>query len=126
MNALVNANLEKAGSLLADEYIGYGPASTDSTTRKMVLNTWKRNYMNQVNRKVGFVNNSFTVLQGNLKGDWVSTWGNYSCTISDKNIKVPFQYTARIAEGKIVTDRIYYDMSNVLQTLGYKFSGPFK
>ena len=124
VNSLTSGDLDKAKSLLADKYKGYGPAPVDSTTTEQMISTWKENYKTQTNRKVGFVTQTFRVLQGDLKGDWVSLWGNYSFTQNDKNVSFPFQYTARVTDGKIDTDRIYYDRMYILQTLGYKVTAP--
>lgn len=124
VNSLTSGDLDKAKSLLAGKYKGYGPAPVDSTTTEQMISTWKENYKTQTNRKVGFVTQTFRVLQGDLKGDWVSLWGNYSFTQNDKNVSFPFQYTARVTDGKIDTDRIYYDRMYILQTLGYKVTAP--
>ena len=61
---------------------------------------------------------------GDLKGNWVSLWGDYSFTQNGKDLKFPFQYTARVTKGKIDIDRIYYDRLYILQTLGYKVTPP--
>ena len=124
VNSLTSGDLEKAKSLLADKYQGYGPAPVDSTTTEQMISTWKENYKTQSNRKVGFVTQTFRVLSGNLKGDWVSLWGEYSFTQNGKNVSFPFQYTARVTDGKIDTDRIYYDRMYILQALGYKVTAP--
>ena len=124
VNSLTSGDLDKAKSLLADKYKGYGPAPVDSTTTEQMISTWKENYKTQSNRKVGFVTQTFRVLSGNLKGDWVSLWGDYSFTQNGKNVSFPFQYTARVSDGKIDTDRIYYDRMYILQALGYKVTPP--
>ena len=77
-----------------------------------------------MNRKVSFVTQTFKVLLGDLKGSWVSLWGNYSFTQGGKNVSFPFQYTARVSSGKIDTDRIYYDRMFIMQTLGFKVTPP--
>jgi len=66
------------------------------------------------------------VLSGNLKGEWVSVWGTYSFAQDGKNLSFPFQYTARVTDGKIDTDRVYYDRLYIFQTLGYKVTPPEK
>jgi len=126
LSSLASGDLEKAKSLLSEEFKGYGPAPTDSSTTEQTINSWKELYKTQTNRKVGFVTTTFRVLSGNLKGDWVSVWGNYSFTEDGKNISFPFQYTARVTEGKIDTDFTYYDRLYILETLGYKVTPPEK
>ena len=76
VNALVNNKLEEAGNLLAEKYIGYGPAVNDSVTKQKNIESWKEVHKIRTNQKVGFVSQTFRVLQGDLKGDWVSHWGS--------------------------------------------------
>lgn len=124
VNALVSGDLDKAKSLMADNYKGYGPAPTDSSTMEQTINGWQENYNRQSNRKVSFVTQTFKVTSGNLQGNWVSLWGDYSFTENGKDIKFPFQYTAHVTNGKIDSDRIYYDRLYIMQTLGYTVTPP--
>jgi ketosteroid isomerase-like protein len=124
LNSLVSGDPDKAKSLLAENYKGYGPGPADSTSTEQTINSWKENYKRQLNRKVEFMPVTFRVLSGNQKGDWVALWGNYSFTQEGKTVSFPFQYTARVADGKINLDLIYYDNMYILQTLGYKVTPP--
>lgn len=124
LNSLISGDLDKAKSLLAENFKGYGPAPTDSSTVEQTITNWKENYKKQLNRKVDFVTATFRVLSGIHEGDWVSLWGNYSFTQDGINISLPFQYTARVADGKITGDIVYYDNMYILQTLGYKVTPP--
>lgn len=124
VNALTAGDLDKAKSLLAPTYKGYGPSPLDSTTSEKTISSWKESNKIQLNRKVSFVSQTFRVLSGNLKGNWVSIWGDYSFTQDGKNVSFPYQYTARVTDGKIDIDRIYYDRMYILQTLGYKVTPP--
>ena len=126
LNSLTSGDLDKAKSLLTEKYMAYGPAPSDSSTAEQTLSSWKENYKIDSNRKVNFVTATFTVVSGNLKGEWVSVWGDYSFTQDAKNVSFPFQYTARVTNGKIDIDRIYYDKMYILQTLGYKVTPPEK
>jgi ketosteroid isomerase-like protein len=124
VNALTSGDLVKAKSLLADDYKGYGPAPTDTSTVEKTIINWQENYKTQSDRKIGFVTQTFRVLQGDLKGDWVSLWGDYTFTENGKTITFPLQYTARVTNGKIDTDRVYYDRLYILQSLGYTLTPP--
>ena len=124
VNTLVGGNTGKAKMLLADNYKGYGPSAVDSSTSEKVVSSWEQNYKIESNRKIGFVAETFRVKSGALKGNWVALWGNYSFTQNGKNATFPFQYTARVTNGKIDVDRIYYDRLFVLQTLGYSLIPP--
>ena len=124
LNSLVSGDLDKAKSLLSENFKGYGPSPTDSTTTEQTISSWKENYITQSNRQVSFMPATFRVLSGDPKGDWVTLWGDYSFTQDGKDISFPFQYTARVTDGKIDTDLIYYDRLHILETLGYKVTPP--
>ena len=124
VNALVSGDLDKVKSLAATTYIGRGPSRLDSANVEKTLANWKENYKTQANRKVTFVTQTFKVLSGNLKGNWVSLWGDYTFTQAGKTVTFPFQYTASVADGKIMGDRIYYDNLSIFQQFGYKLTPP--
>lgn len=124
VRSLTSGDLVKAKTLMTDNYRGYGPSPTDSSTSEQTITGWQQNYETQLNRKVSFITQTFRVKTGDLKGNWVSLWGDYSFTQNGKDLKFPFQYTARVTKGKIDTDRIYYDRLYILQTLGYKVTPP--
>ncbi len=123
-NALVSGDTNKVKSLLADNYIGRGPARMDSSTVAQRIKSWQGNYKTQTDRKTTFVTQTFQVLTGRLKGNWVSLWGDYTFTSLDKTVTLPYQYTARVADGKIQSDRIYYDALSIFTQLGYKLTPP--
>jgi ketosteroid isomerase-like protein len=124
VRSLASGDLVKAKTLLTDNYRGYGPSPTDSSTSEQTITGWQQNYKTQSNRKVNFITQTFRVKSGDLKGNWVSMWGDYSFTQNGKDVKFPFQYTARVIKGKIDIDRIYYDELYIIQTLGYKITPP--
>ena len=124
INALTDGKLDKAKMLMADNYKGYGPSPNDSTTSTKTISAWQENYKTQSNRKVNFITQTFRVKSGDLKGNWVSLWGSYSFTQNAKEVTFPLQYTARVTEGKIDMDRVYYDRLYILESLGYKITPP--
>lgn len=124
LNALVEGDIEKALTLLADEYTEVGPTVADTLNKEKVITGWEGNYLNHSNRKIEFANVTFRVLQGNPKGDWVTVWGTYSFTQQSKDINLVFQYTGKVTNGKIIAGVIYYDRLQVYQTLGYKLTPP--
>ncbi len=126
INALTSQDTVKAKSLLADGYLGYGPAPTDSSTAAQTIAIWQENYKTQSDIKFTSVSETFRVLQGDLKGDWVAVWGEYSFKQNGKKVTFPLQYTARVANGKINTDRVYYDRLYIVRALGYKLTPPDK
>ena len=123
-NALISGDTNKVKTLLADNYMGHGPAQKDSSTTAQTIKRWEQNYKTQTDRKTTFVTQTFKVLTGNLKGNWVSLWGDYTFTSLNKTVTLPYQYTARVADGKIQRDRIYYDALSIFTQLGYKLTPP--
>ncbi|HEY2581207.1 MAG TPA: hypothetical protein VGI43_05355 [Mucilaginibacter sp.] len=123
-NWIVAGDADKAKGLLAAGFKGYGPAPIDSVTADQEIAAWQENYKNTSNRKVDFVTETFRVLSGNLQGNWVSTWGDYTFTESGKTVKFPFQCTYHVTNGKIDISRIYYDRTYILMQLGYTLTPP--
>lgn len=127
LNALiVSADYTKAQSLVAPTYMGHGPALTDSANIEKTLKEWRTNDKTMRNRKISFVTQTFRVTVGPQKGDWVSLWGD--CAFTDvatgKTALFPIQYTAKVADGKILGDRVYFDNLAVIQQLGYTVVPP--
>jgi ketosteroid isomerase-like protein len=123
-NALVSGDLAKAKSLMSADYKGYGPAATDSVNFDQEIAAWQQNYKDQTDRKVGFVTVTFQVLSGNLKGNWVAIWGDYTFTESGKTITFPFHSSSLVVNGKVKENVIYYDRLAILQGLGYTIMPP--
>lgn len=126
-NALtVTGDQAKARSLVSANFMGRGPAAIDSANIDKTLKTWEANSKTMTNRKITFVTQTFRVLSGNLKGNWVSMWGDYTYTDmqTGKTVSFPLQYTASVADGKITGDRVYYDRLSILTQLGFKVTPP--
>lgn len=123
---LVTYDQAKARSLASPAYMGHGPAASDSATIDQALKVQEERNKTQVNRKANFVSQTFRVTSGAEKGDWVSQWGDYTFTDTrtGKTISFPYQYTAQVANGKIMRDRSYYDALAILVQLGYKVVPP--
>ncbi len=118
--------MAEAGNLLTEKYIGYGPAVNDSTSKQQTITDWTQVHKLRTNQKVSFVSQTFRVLQGDLQGDWVSHWGTYSFTQNEKDIELPYQFTARVTDGKIDSSRIYFDNLAIVEALGYEVTPPKK
>jgi ketosteroid isomerase-like protein len=65
------------------------------------------------------VSQTFRVIDGDLKGDWVSVWGTYTFTENGIEMNSPYQLTAMVANGKIVRSSIYYDRLAIREAMGY-------
>lgn len=123
-NWIVAGEIDKANSLLAGNFKGYGPGPADSANMEQATKQWQENYKMQSDRKVGFVAQTFYVKSGNLSGKWVSTWGEYTFTESGKTITLPYMCSYHITNGKIDMTRIYYDRLAIVTSLGYTLTAP--
>jgi ketosteroid isomerase-like protein len=122
--AIVSGDIPKVKTLLADKFKGYGPAPTDSASAEQMTKMWQENYKTQSDRKVNFVAQSFRVLSGDLQGNWVSVWGDYTFTSDGKTVQFPYQCTYHVTNGKIDSSRIYYDQLYIVQKLGFTLTPP--
>ncbi|HMG66228.1 MAG TPA: hypothetical protein VK588_01035 [Chitinophagaceae bacterium] len=123
---LVAGDVDKATSMLASNYRGYGPGPGDSSTVETVNQGWKQSDSVQLNRKNDFVSATFNVKSGDLAGHWVEMWGSYSFTENGKDVRFSYQYSAHLKNGKIDRDFLYYDKLYILTTLGYTLTPPAK
>ncbi|MBD2757714.1 nuclear transport factor 2 family protein [Spirosoma validum] len=122
----VTGEQDKARLLLSPSYVAHGSSWADSATIEQTMKNWQMAYKNQMNRKNEFSAHSFRILSGAMKGDWVGLWGTYSYTDvrTGKAISFPYQYTAKVVENKIVSDRTYFDQLPILTEVGFKILPP--
>lgn len=124
VNALMTEDLTKARSLMASNYMDYGPGYADSANADQVIKSWTENYKVEKNRKVSSLMQTFRVNSGPQKGDWVSIWLTYTATVNDKPIVMPLYAVLKLADGKVVWQRDYFDNMSVAKQLGYKVTPP--
>lgn len=116
---------DKMKSLLSEKAMMYGPSPVDSSTgEKYVQSFIEGAFKTSTNRKTNSLQQTFKVTQGNLAGNWVSQWGDYSFTQDGKTVKFPFHTISHVVDGKIVSSRIYYDNQYILTQLGFKLTPP--
>jgi len=126
--AVQSNDVETMGSLLADNYIGYGPSIGDSINKENALANWVSNAENlyesldySMSEKI-----ATTVAEGPAKGDWVSNWAYV--TIKYKNREGPVNLwlnaVYKIENGKIARSRTFYNEADVMEQLGYVFLPP--
>jgi len=126
VHKLVAGDVDKAVSMLASNYKGYGPGPADSATAELVAADWKHSDSVQTNRKDDFVASTFNVKTGDLAGHWVAMWGTYSFTENGHDVRFPYQYSAHLKNGKIDRDYVYYDRLYIMTALGYTVTPPAK
>ena len=126
VNALtVSGDQAKARLLIDPAYMAHGPGAADSANTEKTMTTWQTAYQFQTDRKNDFSAQSVRIPWGPMQGDWVLLWGYYG--YSDKRggkAYFPYHYTAKVAKGKIVSDRLYYDELSVLKGFGFKVIPP--
>ena len=73
MESVETRNIGIMDSLLADNYMGYGPSVSDSTNKKDALSNWKNNIENLYEsiEYTGHKEVAVTVKEGLAQGDWV-------------------------------------------------------
>ena len=76
MQAVETKNVAIMDSLLADNYIGYGPSVGDSTNKEEAILNWKDNAEN-LYESIEYTRHkelAVTVKEGEAIGDWVLNW----------------------------------------------------
>ena len=122
--AIEAGDIEKLSSVMADDIIVMGPTDAEGENKEKAVESWKENFKTQKNINYSYVVQTFRVLSGDLKGDWVSTWGDYTFTAGDKEITFPAHTINRVEDGKINWSRSYFDNMHIAQKLGYKVMPP--
>jgi hypothetical protein len=128
MQAVETRNVALMDSLLADNYIGYGPSVGDSTNKADAISNWKDNVENLYEsiRYTRHKELAVTVREGEVKGDWVLNWAlltiKYKVGKEPVNLWVNVVY--RIENGKIVQSRTFYNEADVLRQLRYMITPP--
>lgn len=128
-NAIVNADFSKLENCLHAEYVGYGPEVEGKVGQKEVTERWQRSHKDYGEIKIeNVVNSAIEVKEGNLKGSWILSWGDYSAVHKEtgKKISFPFQLTSTVNNGKITGSRLYYNEMDVARQLGYTLQPPKK
>jgi len=123
MKAVETKNISVIDSLLADNYMGYGPSIGDSINKEgAVLNT--KFLMDNLYETFEYTRHkevAVTVKEGEAAGDWVLNWAYLTIKYKDGkgpvNLWVNIVY--RIENGKIMHSRTFYNEADVMRQLGY-------
>lgn len=125
MEAVETNNVAIMDSLLADNYMGYGPSVGDSTNKTDAIENWKYNAAN-LYESIKYTRHQNIAVTTTEKdeadpGDWVSNWAYL--TIKYKNgrgtVNAWVNAIYKIENGKIVRSRTFYNEADVLRQLGY-------
>jgi ketosteroid isomerase-like protein len=130
MAAVESGNVEVMDSLLADNYVGYGPSVGDSINKRDALANWKYNaeHLYESIHYTRHQNIAVTVKSGEDAdpGDWVSNWACITIRYKDGRGPVNAWVNAvyKIENGKIARSRTFYNEADVLRQLGYSLEAP--
>jgi hypothetical protein len=116
-------------SLLADNYIGYGPSVNDSINKEQALDKWK-DESNQLYDSVQYTLSQDIGINipgtGIAAGDWVSNWAYLTLKYKDGRgpVHLWVNVSYKIENKKIARSRAFYNEADVLRQLGYTFVQP--
>ncbi len=118
LNAIINNKMDVAENLLSDTCVTTGPSNGESSTKTELIDTWKEIHKVRTDPKNEMIVNTWRVLEGIYKGDWVGIWGTYTFTESGTGVIVPYNYLAMVEGGKIQEARIFYDRLSIVTAMG--------
>lgn len=126
IQAVQAKDTQTMSDLLADDYVGFGPSFSDSTTKEQAIANWK-DVSENLYDKIEYtrtVNIAAKVNDGLYPGDYVSDWASLKITYKDGRGPVFLNMNAvyRIEDGKITLSRTFYNEADVLRQLGYEFT----
>jgi ketosteroid isomerase-like protein len=128
MEAVENMDAAAMDSLLADNYVGYGPSIGDSVNKEVAVWNFKYNAEN-LYESFEYTRHkeiAVTVKEGEAIGDWVLNWAYLTIKYKDGrgpiNLWVNIVY--RFENGKIVHSRTFYNEADALRQLGFTFQPP--
>jgi len=128
MEAVESKNTTVMDSLLAENYMGYGPSVGDSTNKQDAIKTWKDNAEN-LYESIAYTRHkelAVTVKEGEAIGDWVLNWAYLTIKYKDGRgpVNVWVNAVYKIDGGKIIQSRTFYNEADVLRQLGYSIQPP--
>jgi hypothetical protein len=128
MKAVETMNVTAMDSLLADNYIGYGPSIGDSTNKENAILNWKDNVEN-LYESIEYTRSkelAVTVKEGEAIGDWVLTWAYLTIKykVGNEPVHLWVNVVYRFENGKIVQSRTFYNEADVLRQLHYMINPP--
>ena len=125
MTAVENSDVATMESLLAGNYMGYGPSVGDSVNKADAISNFKYNAENLYEsfEYTRHTELAVTVDEGETAGDWVLNWAYLTIKYKDGSVPINLWVNVvyRIEEGKIVHSRTFYNEADALRQLGFTF-----
>ena len=128
MQAVETKNAALMDSLLADNYIGYGPSVNDSVNKEEAISAFRENSEN-LYESLKYTRHkelAVTVKEGEALGDWVLNWAYLTIKykVGNEPVHLWVNVVYRIENGKIVLSRTFYNEADVLRQLRYSINPP--
>lgn len=125
VSAVESMDYSTMEALLAEDYIGYGPSHSDSTSKKDALAAWENN-VETLYEKISYERSQIVAVNvpsGPNKGEWVANWAELKITYKDGSgpIVIWANSNYKIENGKIVKSYTFYNEADALKQLGYVF-----
>jgi hypothetical protein len=127
VDAVLNKNFTAMDTLLAENYMAYGPAVTDSLNKSQEIESWKKQWTEAYS---SITYNRITSVfkhidSGNFAGDWVADWANIVLNYQNgKSVRFGLNEVYKVVNNKIVLSSAYYDAAGIMKQLGYTFVEP--
>jgi len=128
VKAVETKDYDLMSSLLADDYMGYGPSINDSLTKVVALANWKANsdqlyeiIQYQESRNIGI-----NITSGKNQGEWVSSWAQLEIRYKgDRGSVVLWANTIYLIENsKILKSYTFYNEADAFRQFGFVFIDP--
>lgn len=114
-------------SLLAENYMGFGPSAKDSINKVDAISNWQYN-MENLYESIKYDRSrvlSVKVPDGENKGEWVSNWAELTITYqSGEKATILVNTVYEIENGQIVKSYTFYNEADVYKQLGFVFIQP--
>lgn len=125
IQAVESLDYETMASCLDENYMGLGPARSDSINKPQALENWKylvENSYESIKYKRSR-NITANITTGDNQGEWVSNWAELEIKYKDESETVIIWANTiyQIENEKIVKSYTLYNEADVLEQLGYVF-----
>ncbi|WP_167606464.1 nuclear transport factor 2 family protein [Maribellus sediminis] len=123
--AFVDHDIETIKSLLADDYVGYGPSIGDSIRKDDALLIWDQNLEYMYDKVEMNVAENIAISNVNVKdgGQWISSWGTLTLKFQNygNEAVILANQIFLIKDGKIKKTIIFYNEADALRQAGYHY-----
>lgn len=121
--ALTDGDFAKVRTLLAADFMSYGPSAADSVNVDSLIKQWEGTHNAYSGLKILDANPmAFTSSNSKTKGDWACIWGRYSATnkATGKTVNFPFHLIGKVENGKLRLTGDYWDKAQFIGPMGNK------